>query len=184
MATNQIISIFGTYLGDQSISASAPFPPTLGGFDVDVIDSGGNTQSAGLIALAPGLLNILLPGGVALGQAQITVRSGAQALATETIFIAALPPSIFIEYGVGAYLPNGFADWVDSNGQLQRALLLTQQNGSFQMAPLPYAQSNGSVLLELYGSGIAAGSTPLANLGDRQVTVEYSGKQGYPGLDQ
>jgi uncharacterized protein (TIGR03437 family) len=183
-APGQIISIFGTYLGNQSVSASAPFPPTLGGFSVDVKDSAGSTQPAGLVALAPGLLNILLPGGMALGQAQMAVRSGTQTLATETIFIAALAPSVFIEYAAGAYLPNGFADWVDSNNQLQRALLLTQQNGAYQMPPLPYAQSNGSVLLELYGTGIAAGAQPLAYLGDRQVTVEYAGKQGYPGLDQ
>ena len=156
----QIVSIFGSYLGNQPLSS----------FLVDVKDSAGRTQSASLLTLAPGLLNIVLPGSLALGQAQLTVRSATQTFATETIFIAASSPSVFIEYGAGAYLPNGFADWVDANGQLQRQLLLTQQNGAFVIPSLPFSESNGPIILELYGTGLGSGKVPLAYLRDRPVS--------------
>lgn len=183
-ASSEIVSIFGSYLGNQNISAGTSLPTTLGGFSVHVKDSTGRTQSGSLIALAPGQLNLLLPSGLALGEAPMTVQSDSQIVATETIFVAGLSPSIFIGYAGGDYVPNGFAVWADHNGQQQRRLLLTQQNGAFVIPTLPFAESSGPVYLELYGTGLGAGGQALAYLRDKPVPVQYAGQQGYPGLDQ
>ncbi len=185
-APDQYIALFGGYFGNQQVLPDpGPLPATLDGFSVDVRDSTGATQEAGLFALLPGQLNLLLPAGLAAGTARLTVLRNGQTERTEEVNIADEAPTLFATYVNGAALAIGQAIWVDAAGKQQQQSLVTENGSQLQMAALPFSQAMGPVTVVLYGTGLGTGKSVVAYLGHLRLLVEYAGKQGtYEGLDQ
>jgi len=88
VAPGEIVSLFGPGVASQAAVASLPLPTVLGGTSVQVTDSAGNTQLAPLFAVAAGQANLLVPVGLAAGQAAVTVWHGSTAALSGTMTIA------------------------------------------------------------------------------------------------
>jgi hypothetical protein len=132
---NQYGAMFGSYFGNQQVLPDpGPLPSALGGFSVNIRDSAGRTQGAGLYALLPGELNLLLPSGLAPGAAALTVLRNGQAVASEQVRIADPVPTLFAAYVNGAALALGQAYLVDVAGHQQWQSLVVQNESQLQMA--------------------------------------------------
>ena len=188
--SNEYISVFGSYLGSQTLLPTTnTLPSVLGGFSATIEDSIGKVQPAGVFALLPGQLNLLLPSSTASGAGTLTVLKNGQAVTSERVYLADSSPTMFSAYINGEAMAIGQAVWVDSKGAQQSKSLVAQSGNQLQAPALPFSQSSGPVTIIVYGTGLAngaaAGKTVLAYLGSTKLNVTYAGKQGqYDGLDQ
>jgi len=186
LASQQYISVFGSYLGNQTLLPPAgTLPNTLGGFSATITDSASHTQSAALFALLPGQLNMLLPANLASGAASLSIRRNAQSVATEQVFIADVVPTMFSTYLNGSIMAVGQVVWLDAKGNQQQRSLVVQDGSQLQVPALPFSESQGPVTVIVYGTGLGGAKSIVAYLKDQPVNVVYAGPQGgFDGLDQ
>ncbi len=169
---------FTTSLTATTVAASYPWPTTLNGIQVQLIDATGTARLAPLLVVAPGQVNFLLPETIAAGPVLINVLRQGLAVASGLSNIQATTPGLFSADGTGRGLAAG------------AALRLTSSDAN-PATPLTAAvpMTDGEpVYLSLYGTGIRkrrdlAGVT--ATVGGLPVPVLYAGPQSdLPGLDQ
>jgi len=177
-APDEIVSLFGLKLADQTISAPAiPLPETLGGTRVTVTDSAGQARAAGLYFVSPGQINFVVPAATAPGMATISGggRLGSTAIPEVRVIVAAAAPGIFTVSGDGTGVPA--AQWIR-----------VRADGSQSVEPVTAAgirAGGDTIILVLYGTGIRNGGLVTATLGGRRSVVDYAGAQSEsPGLDQ
>jgi uncharacterized protein (TIGR03437 family) len=188
LAAGSLATVTGVNLAGQTAKAeSAPWPTSLGGVTVQVVDSGMMTRLAGLLFVSPGQINFQVPAGTAVGAATVTVNTGSGTYAT-TVQIRPVAPGLFSinSLGVAAAtavriaLPNGMQFPV-------QVFQCADTPESCRLTPVDPGV-DAPVYLSFYGTGIAGRSS----LGAVQVTVgkttipaTYAGPQGqFPGLDQ
>jgi uncharacterized protein (TIGR03437 family) len=177
VAPASLASVFGSHLANgTSLSSST----------VTIQDSSGASQTCTLFAVTPAQVNFLIPASVAAGIATITVQSGDGVTSQGTVTVAAVAPGIFT---AGTSLLNGFAQTVDSKGNLGPLNYTVQLSsaGQFVAAPVAPAPAGGTLYLILFGTGIrgAAQSQVTVSAGGVSLPVQYAGTQGqFPGLDQ
>lgn len=102
VAPLSLASIFGPGLATQTGSAPAPFPTSMGGVSVQIVDSAGASRAAQLLYVSPGQINFLMPAGVAAGQATVNLVNGGSAPLASTIDVKPVAPAIFTANGDGA----------------------------------------------------------------------------------
>ncbi len=73
-APGAILTAFGTGLADSTAASSASLSTTLGGATVQITDTSGTTQNCPLFYASPTQINLLIPSGVALGAATVTLK--------------------------------------------------------------------------------------------------------------
>ena len=183
---DEYVSVFGSYLGNQTIvPGTITLPSSLGGFSANVQDSAGKTQAAGVFALLPGLLNLLLPANIASGPATLTVLRNGQVAATEPIFISDIAPSLFSSYINGEAMALGQVYWLDQKGNQQWRSLLVQNGSRVEAPALPFSDAQGPLTVVVYGTGLGPDKTVLAYLKDTKLNVMYAGPSfPYDGLEQ
>ncbi|HLK47072.1 MAG TPA: hypothetical protein VKT49_02995 [Bryobacteraceae bacterium] len=94
MAPASLASLYGPNLAGQTALGVAPYPPSLGGVSVQIVDSAGNAQAAQLLYVSPEQINFVLPSGMADGAATITLSNGASQL-TGAVQANAVAPALF-----------------------------------------------------------------------------------------
>lgn len=72
VAPQEIVSLFGSEIPLQTAGASLPLPTALGSTSVQITDSASNSQLAPLFSVSYSQANILIPSGLAPGQATLT----------------------------------------------------------------------------------------------------------------
>src|SRR5262249_42080905 len=161
--SQQYISVFGSYLGNQTLLPPAgPLPNSLGGFSASITDSAGRAQSAGVFALLPGQLNVLLPSNVATGAASLSIQRNGQTAATEQVFISDVVPTMFSTYLNGSNMALGQIVWLDNKGNQQQRPLIVPNGSQLQATALPFSESQGPVTVILYGTGLGSGKSIVA----------------------
>lgn len=108
LASDSIVAAFsgGTPLATVTrVAESLPLPTMLGGTTVRVQDSAGAERFAELHFVSPTQVNYIVPAGLALGVADVTVRNANGESAAGTIRLSRVSPSLFTADASGGGLP-------------------------------------------------------------------------------
>jgi uncharacterized protein (TIGR03437 family) len=187
LAPNEFASALGAGLATVTQPAVVPYPTNVGGTTVTVTDSAGVPRLAALSYVSPTLVNYIVPGGVALGPATVTVAVGGVAASSGSVTIAAIGPGVFLFGGtniVAAYVTRVKADNSQTNENIYAV-----SNGALVAAPIDLGPATDQVFLVLYATGLrghsAASNSVTVTAGGVNTQVTYAGAQPhYPGLDQ
>lgn len=95
VAADSLASALGQGLTAQTATGSAPYPTSLGGITLQVVDSGGAVRLAPLIYVSPSQINFLVPVGTAAGTATLNIMSDGASTLTSTVQIQAVAPGLF-----------------------------------------------------------------------------------------
>jgi uncharacterized protein (TIGR03437 family) len=169
---------------------SITLPTALAGVTVMVADSNGLTLAAPLFYVSPTQIDFLVPEGLAIGGATVTVSSPAGTRVSFATSIAQVSPSLFTADSSGSGPPAAIA-LAYASGAAAQTVPVFNCSGSppaCTAAPIDLGPPSTSVYLELYGTGIR-GRTGLSGvsvtLGGTALQLTYAGAQStYPGLDQ
>ena len=179
LAPGAIAAAFGAGLATETrAAATQPLPTQLAGTEVRIVDASGATHRAPLFFVSPGQVNYLIPEGVALGAAQVTVVSGNGGSSTGSLQIERSSPALFTT----TYTGRGVA------------VALTTYDG-INFEPVvnpdgtPRSVSGGTMwrpnYLLLFGTGLRNGGNLRVRVGNAEMTPIYAGPQGsFAGLDQ
>ena len=187
VAPVSMASLYGQNLG--FVTRSTPttnLPSSLANVSVTVTDSAGASRPAQLIYAAPSQINIVMPAGVAPGNAAVTVTeasaNGSAQVGAATVQVAPVAPGLFAlgATTVAAATAQRFA--VD--GTASSVQVFDCSSGTCATTPIAL-DSESTVYLSLYGTGIRGGSSVTCTVGGVSVPVQSAGAQGqYPGFDQ
>jgi len=183
LAPESIAAGFGVGLARET-AVSDTLPTELAGTRVEVVDSGGTARPAGLFFVSPGQINYLVPAGVALGRATVRVSVAGAIVASGTIEIARVAPSLYTANARGTGVASAFFLRVGPDGSRIQDLIFdpfTQQ-----AVPVDLGPEGAQVFLLLFGSGIRGFiSEVTTTAGGSGVPVAGAVPQGqFAGLDQ
>jgi uncharacterized protein (TIGR03437 family) len=186
LAPDSIGSAYGSALAVQVASASAtPLPVSLGGSTVSLKDSAGALRLGQLFYAGPGQVNFLVPSATASGRAEITVTSGNGAVASTTVEINPVTPSVFT---LGGSVAAAVAVRVAQAGGQTPVNVFQCSGSTCTTAPIDLGAAGDTVILTLFGTGIrktSAVTNVRATVGGTDATVLFAGAQGeFAGLDQ
>jgi uncharacterized protein (TIGR03437 family) len=184
LAPGSLATINGPNLATTA-TGTVPYPGTLGGSTVSILDGAGNTTPAPLVSASPSQITFLVPTTVAYGTAQVTVTNGTATQTASNVEIINTAPGVFALNGAG--LAAADVIQVDSTAkQTVQQVYKTNSDGAVVANPIALGGGNNTYLV-LFGSGIAGGGTALTTVTINGVnaTVLYAGPQGnLPGIDQ
>ncbi|MGI8741360.1 MAG: alkaline phosphatase family protein [Bryobacteraceae bacterium] len=187
LAPGAIASAYGSNLASAPATASViPLPPALGGATVKVKDMLGNERAAGLFYVSPTQINFEMPPGTVNGVATVTIATAAGGTLTGTAQILSTSPGLYSANASGQGVAAALAVTATRDGNVSSPISLC--TAILGCAPALIDLSGGTVVLELYGTGLRGRSSlanVTANIGPATGTVTYAGPQGtYAGLDQ
>jgi uncharacterized protein (TIGR03437 family) len=177
-------SVYGSDLSTGPPTApSLPWPLTVSGTTVTLVDSTGTSIQAPLNYASATQINFLIPATVATGPATVTVTSGAGTISSSRTALVPLAPAV---YTLNA--SNLAAAYVDCvTGSTQTLTNPFQVSGSALIAQsIDLTACDESVLL-LFGTGFDRARTADVTVmfDNTPGSVLYAGPQGtWPGLDQ
>lgn len=179
---------FGSNLSPATVAAQVtPPPPSLGGVTLKIRDSAGAERPAGLLFVSPTQINYLLPEGLALGPAVVTVDNGQGAVSTGPINILATAPGLFSANADGKGIAAATSLRVTPAGGQTSGLLARYAETLRHMVSVPIEMGGPEdrVFLTLYGTGIRQAASVVAAIQGQSVPVSYFGAHSqFPGLDQ
>jgi len=188
VAAQEIVSLFGTGIGQAAYTGTLPLTTSLGGVSVQVTDSAGNMQLAPLFAVASNQANILMPAGLAAGAATVTVLHGSAAALTGSVTVANSAPGLYSANQDGAGVAAADAFVVTAATQVMDQTVFTCNPPAVRSclaAPLSVGAPTGTLYVELYGTGIRNAALVQCFVAGQSVPVLYAGPvAAYPGLDQ
>jgi uncharacterized protein (TIGR03437 family) len=192
LAGGSLVTAFsgGVMLATTTLSAgSLPLPTTLGGTTVRVRDSAGGERLAELLYVSPSQVNYLLPAGLALGVANVTITNGNGVSASGTMRINRVSPGLFTADASGGGLPAAVLLRVLPDGTQQYEPIARFNTSTNRWEPVPIdLNRQGTFYLVLFGTGLRqrhATTTVRVLIGNREVQAEYVGPQGsLVGVDQ
>jgi uncharacterized protein (TIGR03437 family) len=178
ISPGEFINIYGTGFANATLSATPPYPPTLGGMTVLI-----NNKSAPIYFVSPTRVIALVPYSTQGPTATIVVQSGGSS-STATVPVAATTPGIFTldqsGSGLGAILHTDFTVVDTSHPATSGETVLIFLTGMGAVTP---AVADGTA-----GGGNPPSNTnakPTVLAGGLAATVSFSGlAPGFPGLYQ
>ena len=184
LAPALIVSGFGSDLATGVEAAtSTPLPPELLGTRVEVADSAGSTRLSSLFFVSPGQINYLIPEGTALGEATVTVTSGAGGTAVGTVQIDRVAPALFTANQQGTGVAAAFFLAVAADGTRTQEVIF---NAGLSATPVSLGAEGDQVFLLLFGTGIRGfENPPTVTVGGEAVGLLGAvPAPGFVGLDQ
>ncbi len=195
IAPESIVAAFGQDFAKstQIPTKNEPFPITLAGASVRVIDSTGTSRFAPLYFVSPTQINFQVPQGTALGDGVIAFSNTNGAISGGSIKIVNVSPGLFSANSSG----NGNAAALalrikaDNSFVYEPIIRLAAQN---QFVPIPIdlgpdlGNDSDQVFLVAFGTGFRSRSllgAVTATIGGTPVQVTFAGAQpDFVGLDQ
>jgi len=182
LAPDSFVTSFGQNLADD-IFVDGDLPTQLGGLSVGVMDSGGQNYAARLYVVAPMQINFLMPSGVAVGEAIITVTRDGEAIAMETVQIATVSPGIFTAASSGMGVAAAVFLRVSPDGSRTDGLTF---DNMLAPVPLDFGPAGSDLYVFLFTTGMR-NSTGTVTATVDGIPVPFNGPvaQGqFDGLDQ
>ena len=188
VAPNSIVSGFGVTGAAFEVAKTVPLPTTLGGVSIRVTDSEGADSATGFFFSSSQQSNFLIPPGVALGDAVLTVFQGDQILASGSVRIESVAPTLFAANASGQDAAAArFLLVLADNSRVEDFLFDPNlPEGSRTAVPIDLSGEGEQVFLLLFGTGIR-GSTSGVTATVGGVAVPVLGAVEHPifvGLDQ
>ncbi|MGO9097866.1 MAG: hypothetical protein ACLQGV_21900 [Bryobacteraceae bacterium] len=189
VAPQEIVAVFGPGMASgTAVAAALPLPTSLGGVSVQITDSGGNSQLAPLFAVAPGQVNVLIPAGLAAGNAQLAVLHGSTVALTGSLLIVSSAPGLYSMNLDGAGVAAAYAFRITpSNQQVNEQLYNCDATAARSCLPTPLSlgAAGDTLYVALAGTGIRGAATVQCYVAGQSVPVLYAAAQGSDaGLDQ
>jgi uncharacterized protein (TIGR03437 family) len=183
-AANAIVSAFGDHLATTTAPAhSLTLPTTLGGTSVLVTDSIGTQAQTGLYYVSPSQVNYVVPTGLVVGPATVTIRAADGAVRQSEIVLQPTAASVFSinAKGLAAAQVNRVRNGVAQPSEP----VFRIESGVIVPEPIDLGGESDEIFLQVYGTGIRNASGLSATLGDTVVPIANFGPQGtLAGLDQ
>jgi len=101
LAPASLASAFGSSLAPRTEASSAPYPTSLGGISLQVVDSAGMSRPAPLLYASPTQINYVVPAGTAPGTATMNIINGTGNIISSTAQIQKVSPGLFTANGNG-----------------------------------------------------------------------------------
>jgi uncharacterized protein (TIGR03437 family) len=175
VAAQEIVSLFANGIA-AGVAAS-----------VKITDSTNTSQSAQIFAIAPGQAIVLVPAGLAIGPATVTVQQGT-ALWTGPLTIVGSAPGLYSMNSDGAGVAAADAFIVNAASQIENQPVFTCNPPAVRSclgAPLNVGGAGETLYVALFGTGIRGASSLQCYVAGERVPVLYFGQVAeYPGLDQ
>jgi uncharacterized protein (TIGR03437 family) len=95
VSPDSLAAVVGQDLSSQTAAGSAPYPTSLGGISLQVVDSAGAVRVAQLLYVSPTQINFLVPPGTAAGAATLSIPNGSPNPITGTAQIQTVAPAMF-----------------------------------------------------------------------------------------
>lgn len=191
LAPESIVAVFGTKLATATQSATtAQLPTELAGTAARVKDSAGVERNAPLFFVSPTQLNALIPAGTAAGVATLNVYNGADLVATGSLLITAVVPSVFSANASGAGVAAAvvFRLKADGSQSVEPVAEWNAAQNRYVATPIDVSADQEQVYLVLFGTGCRYHSglaNVSANVGGTDAPLSFAGAQGsLAGLDQ
>ena len=168
---------FGSNLAPTPLSATVlPLPTMLANTAVTV-----NGVAAQLLYVSPTQINYVVPGGVSGGAATVNVKVAGGVVASGTVMVDSVSPSLFTVSANGQGVPAGLTTY---DGVYFQAVA----NPDGTARPLSVGTDANPNYLVLFGTGLRRRSS-LSNvqvtIGGAAAAVQYAGPQSsFVGLDQ
>jgi uncharacterized protein (TIGR03437 family) len=156
--------------------------------EVEIEDQQGQSVKAPLLYASEKQINILVPGGLALGNVSVRVFRQGTLVAAATCRLSATAPGLFAANGDGLGAPAAQILRFRSTGEpiTELAAEFDSVSGRYKPRSLRFGEEE-RLFLVLYGTGLrgaTAGGTHLG-IGNTDPAVLYIGDQlQFPGLDQ
>jgi uncharacterized protein (TIGR03437 family) len=136
VAPGQLVSIFGTGLAaGTTVASNQPWPSSLGGVSMKVVDSEGTDRNAGLVFASPGQVNAQLPQPLARGPASLTVIRDGATVQQDRVQVITTAPTLFVQPHDGLNRPLGQIVYevprsVAGRGEVTRSILVNGVPGT------------------------------------------------------
>ena len=185
-----IVVGFGAGLARVTQAVTAlPLPTSVGGTTVSVRDSRGTTRQAQLFYVSPQQVNYLVPPGTATGNATITTAIDGATVATGSVTVTGVAPSVFSANSSGRDVAAALAIRVRNQVQtVEEVALFNAAEQRFVPRPIDLGPEGDRVFLALFGTGIrgrSALSAVTIRIGTLEIRPEFAGaQQDFAGLDQ
>jgi uncharacterized protein (TIGR03437 family) len=189
LASDSIVAAFGNELATNAQAATTlPLPISLAGTTVSVRDSTNKDFFAPLFFVSPGQVNYLMPAGLALGPATVSVTNAAGRLASGTVTIEPVAPALFAANANGSGVPAAVLLRIKADGTQVYEPMAVLQGNQFFALPIDLSDETEQVFLVAYGTGLRnhrSLETVSARVSNIEVPVLFAGAvEGLPGLDQ
>jgi len=102
VAPDSLASLFGQSLAPRIESGSAPFPTSLGGVGVQIVDAAGKSVAVELLYASPEQINFVVPPGITPGTATINIVNGTGSVPSGTVQVEAVAPALLTANGNGS----------------------------------------------------------------------------------
>ena len=189
LARESIIAAFGRSLATSTKAASAgPLPYVLAGTTVQIKDHSGSERLAPLFFVSPLQINYQIPPGTVVGQATVTITSGAGTVSMETIQLGDVAPGLFAANSNGQGVAAAVALRVKTDNSQTYEPVAQFDGTQYVSRPIDLGPEDDVVYLILFGTGVR-GSGSLegvsVKIGGVDSPVSYAGvAPGFVGLDQ
>ena len=182
LGVGSFAAAYGSKLAATTTIASAPFPTSLGGVTVTVVDSAGTSRAAAIQLASATQVNYLVPAGTANGIATVTIGSS-----SGSAQIDAVGPGLYSMSGTGQGVAAANAALYSTDGTMV-AENVFQCAATCVSTPMNLGNPTDLLVVTLYGTGLRNVSSLqncVATVGGVRATLLYVGAQPqYPGLDQ
>jgi uncharacterized protein (TIGR03437 family) len=147
VAPDSIATMLGDGFGSsEGHSNSRPFPPSLGGVNVTVIDSAGEERPASLFLTLPRQISYIVPQGTAPGKGVALVSRGNQVTAALVLDIEPVAPGLFTDARVVEGTAAAVIQRIKADG--------SQSTEPVTQTPIDLGPPSDQVFLLLFGTGI------------------------------
>ena len=189
LAPDSWVTIFGDNLSNGQLTAvTTPYPTSLAGTTVSLVDASGNTKLLQLYFVSAGQINALIPANTSFGLATLTVTNPQGATASTIILITRTAPGMFSANASGQGVAAALLQRVHPDNSQSIENVATYDSATNTMVATPISYSGDSLYLQVYGTGIR--NTPnlskvTCTIGGKNAPVLYaSAAPGFFGLDQ
>jgi uncharacterized protein (TIGR03437 family) len=166
VAPGEVVSLFGTGLSSQTLTASAPFPNTLGGVSVNLswvdFNSGKTlTAQAPVYSVTPGLVSAVIPYNAPSDGSYLnfTVSNNGTNSNVGTVYSGGTSPGIFTQ------TQNGLGDGAIRHNDATASVVTTANPAKVGETVSIYVSGLGAVTPAVT-AGAAAPSSPLSTVAD------------------
>ena len=185
LAPASLATALGSGLANATATPDSDPVTTLGGTAVSIVDSAGANWQAPLLYVSPMKINCLIPDGVALGTATLTVTPASGPPQSAQIQIANVAPGLFTLNDSGLVMATVLR--VSGDQQTYEDVYQMDDSGAIVARPIDMGPDTDQLSLIISGTGFrAAGASQTSvSINGIDAPVSSAGAQGtLVGVDQ
>lgn len=168
------------------IAPEGPWPTALGGVQLEITDSQGQSRLAPIYFVSTDAIGYLVPADVVPGPAAVRLTTSTGAILMGAFNVDVISPGLFTANASGSGAPAGFWIRVAADGGRTQDYLFdaTKPTGSRSPAPIDLGTSSDQLYLSLYGTGFRNAERASATVGGVSVPVYgFAPAAAYQGED-